>query len=842
MKLSNEVLGWAGAVCLSSLAPRCVIVAASACVAHGELTSGVALQDPSSSAWLLDPIRERIAQSDPDGARALLQELQIEGVDVLIEGLQVAESEALLGELQGLCRAVSSRELRALVLEALHDGRVARCEPADPQLLDTKSLLAGARYQIGDLRGALELEQQVVDALELELGPEDLELMRAKGNLASSLHDVGELEQSLALKREVLEVFERALPPDHMDLLFAKGNLAVTLAELGDMAGAYELELQVHDGFERVLPANHPNLLYSKSNLATSLADLGDLQAALALDREVLAARRSFQGENHPDLLASWANLGLRMRALGDYEGALIVFEEVSVRLQAILPEEHPSLLNAQLNLAGTRSQLGDFEGGHALFEHVLEVRSRILPADHPDLLAAMQGLANTLGELGDLEGALALEEEIYAARIKFLAEDHPERIQITLNLASTLSSLGHAQRAAELEAQGLSALERSVPAGHPKLLKARSNRIGNLAETGELEQALVLADEVMLGCESLPAGHPTRLTVRVSLAVLRARLGDLEGARSAARTLQADLEVSLESAFLAPPREARARALEAVTRLAKIQFVRDLDGGDSADLDASSLGILETARHAVSLPLDVHRAAQESPELDQLRSQLAQAEHALDGLVAEGPDPREGERADELWRARVHDLSSRREKVQRDLLALLPRGDQSSMGVSADARLARARQVRHGGGRSHQSPLRAVRRHPLEGQPCRPGGRRRARGQSRLVIGRPRQPAHPDRGGVGRGCGDRRWRRASTFLLLDNREPEEMQPHRREAVRKSRPDRGQRRRHARERAYHRGNRGPANLHRGPHPLRSPAPMSPWRSGSEPKTPGVPRA
>jgi CHAT domain-containing protein len=102
---------------------------------------------------------------------------------------------------------------------------------------------------------------------------------------------LGDLAGALELEEHVHAARERLLPPDHPGLLSAKQNLAVTNRLLGDLAGALELDEYVHAARERLLPPDHPDLLGAKQNLALTRYALGDLAGALELTRSLLASQ-----------------------------------------------------------------------------------------------------------------------------------------------------------------------------------------------------------------------------------------------------------------------------------------------------------------------------------------------------------------------------------------------------------------------------------------------------------------------------------------------------------------------------------------------------------------------
>jgi tetratricopeptide (TPR) repeat protein len=79
-------------------------------------------------------------------------------------------------------------------------------------------------------------------------------------NLASTKEALGDLRGALALQEQVFAIRSRTLPDDHPDLQLARLNLAGTKNALGDLRGALALEEQVFAVFSQTLPDDHPDL------------------------------------------------------------------------------------------------------------------------------------------------------------------------------------------------------------------------------------------------------------------------------------------------------------------------------------------------------------------------------------------------------------------------------------------------------------------------------------------------------------------------------------------------------------------------------------------------------
>ncbi|MEM6674645.1 MAG: CHAT domain-containing tetratricopeptide repeat protein [Planctomycetota bacterium] len=299
-----------------------------------------------------------------------------------------------------------------------------------------KGNLAVTRKQLGDLEGALVLEEHVHAAWERLLDPGDPKLLKAKSNLALTRRLLGDLEGALALQEYVHSAWQQLVDSDDDLLLAAKGNLAQTRAELGDREGALALEEQVHAAREQLLGPNHPDLLLAKQNLASALGDVGDLERALALEEYVHASRERFLEPGHPDVLTIKYNLALTRYQLDDRDGAL--------ELSASLADAASEFVASGLAASPREARATARTVAQRLAKGRIWCRSQRVPeADLESYMRAFETtrhVATARFELGsgvDLEGAQLAELRGAVAAAKRAIDEHmtrapylPDRVQ----------------------------------------------------------------------------------------------------------------------------------------------------------------------------------------------------------------------------------------------------------------------------------------------------------------------------------------------------------------------------------------------------------------------------
>ncbi len=490
-------------------------------------------------------------------------------------------------------------------------------------------------------------------------------LLAARANYAIDLKDLGDLHGARELEEQVLEACLRTMPDDHPDLNRTRLNLATTISALGDTRSASELQEKVVEVRTRTLPDDHPDLQLARENLANSILNLGDIARARSLFEKVLEVRLRTLPEDHSDVQDSRSNLSVALRQQGDLASARVLDERVlEVRARA-LPTDHPLVIRARNNLAGVLGSLGDTAGARSMFEEVLDVLSRSLPDEHPELQTARLNLAAALSSSGDLDGARELAEKVLEARERTLSESERDLQEARLNLAAILRAEGELARARELEERAIHARELALADDHPDLQRARGNLAITLQAEGAFEPSFRLSRAV-LECRArqLPDDHVDLLFARNLALTSLAHMDEPADFTLLAREFLSGAISAIESIVSeSSPREAEARAANlsgAISdALSYAGSCRPASG--SRELEAPAFVLFEAARGAGLASAALLRRVPADETASRLREQARVANAALAELVLTETT------SDRLARARAE-----RDAAQRRLLAYL--------------------------------------------------------------------------------------------------------------------------------------------------------------------------
>ncbi len=603
-----------------------------------------------------------------------------------------AEIERELVRAEGLVRQSELEGARAAAQAAWHVASQVE-HKGDPALQSQLWRLGLTAYAAQDLQTAHDAWLAVTVHREATLAKDHLDLQRARGNLAIAKKGLGDLQGALQLEERLLAALLLALPDDHLDLQAARGNLGLTKKALGDLRGAIDLFEKVHEVTSRTLPDEHPRLQTARQNLAIAKLHIGDSAGALELQQKVVSILPKLLPEDDLHLQSARSDLAAMLSVHGDLVGALALQERVYEARTRLLPDHHPELRTIWMNLAATKQVLGDVRGALALRQRVLHSCVESLPADHPDLHAARLGLAGVLSAVGDMQGARALEEQAVADMEATLPDDHPILQAAHLNLASTRLALGDLEGALGLQERGLQALMTRLPDDHLDVQTARSALALAKWRSGALAEAHALSESVLaVYSRVLPADHPKRTSAQAEVAWLRLLRGDHGAAVSLVKEWSA-VTRSYAPLWTLAPRMAGLRA-EDERPLIDLLLTMATGFGNAAARDDLMLDALLASQTLRGIETRVARRMRRALLADAdrtlaLQQQLIRVVADLAGIAAtEAPDESD---VGAGHNASLASAVLRKERLQRELAELAARsGDVDTGQLAIDDLVAR--------------------------------------------------------------------------------------------------------------------------------------------------------
>lgn len=213
----------------------------------------------------------------------------------------------------------------------LADAEIVQDLVPDKSIMRCKALnLSGmARGRLGYMDAAKsDLEKALVLAKDL-IDEEDDRTLSLKGNLATILCDLGDLLGARELQEQILEVHERLHGREHPETLIPRSNLAETYRELGELIDAKHLQEQNLEIGENFLGSEHQFTLGVRNNLSLVSSYLGDLAGARSLQEHNMEICERVLGERHPHTTLSIWNLFLIVQQLDDTVAEVELIEKL---------------------------------------------------------------------------------------------------------------------------------------------------------------------------------------------------------------------------------------------------------------------------------------------------------------------------------------------------------------------------------------------------------------------------------------------------------------------------------------------------------------------------------
>jgi tetratricopeptide (TPR) repeat protein len=216
------------------------------------------------------------------------------------------------------------------------------------------------------------------------LGIKDPETLVAMGNLATTLKARGNLEGAREIQEEVLEILQQVRGPEHPDTFIAMNNLAETLMAQGELDEACKIQENILKTVQekklelRRHEPNFFNILKFWSNRALMHQDQGDLDRAREIQENVLELRQQILGPEHPDTLTAMHNFAGTLLVQGDMDSAREIQENVLELSRQERGAEHPHTSAAAWSLFSTLDKIGDIDAaGTVLVDDLLWLLDR---------------------------------------------------------------------------------------------------------------------------------------------------------------------------------------------------------------------------------------------------------------------------------------------------------------------------------------------------------------------------------------------------------------------------------------------------------------------------------
>jgi hypothetical protein len=253
--------------------------------------------------------------------------------------------------------------------------------------------------------------------------------------VATFLRAFGNDIAALQLQQQIVAACEIDPGADHPRTLAARTNLATLTGEIGDRAAACAQFADLVPALTRVLGAEHPRTLAAQASLAYWTGENGKPAAARDQFAALLPELTRMLGDESLTVLAVRANLARSTGDAGDAAGARDQFAALLPIRQRVSGDRHPATLTTRASLAYWTGMTGDAAAARDQYATLVPIRAEVLGPEHSRTLAARGYLAHWTGEAGDPAAARDQFAALMPVMTRVFGTEHPATLQTRASL-----------------------------------------------------------------------------------------------------------------------------------------------------------------------------------------------------------------------------------------------------------------------------------------------------------------------------------------------------------------------------------------------------------------------
>lgn len=319
---------------------------------------------------------------------------------------------------------------RAIEITSIH------FEELDPRSIRvrteyTRLLLAEAKYAEAETV----IRETLASALE-RYGKDHAIVHRAMRLLAEALELQQKLVEAESLSRELLERIDLTLGPDSLAAAEAANGLATYLRSHG---GAFD---EAHALYERTLKTlesalgpNHPDVGTVLGNLASLYVQNGKLEEAEPIFQRSIEIDKSSHGAEHPKTATTMHNYALLLEREQKWDEAERVYRESLEIRRKVLGEDHQITAISYNNLANLLLRVQNLEDAERFYKRALDIRLSAFGPEHLNTARTLFGYGRLLRAKGEFVGAADILARGYQIRKTGLGPIHRDTLAVGFEL-----------------------------------------------------------------------------------------------------------------------------------------------------------------------------------------------------------------------------------------------------------------------------------------------------------------------------------------------------------------------------------------------------------------------
>lgn len=273
------------------------------------------------------------------------------------------------------------------------------------------------------------LSRQTWDLRESVLGHDDKETLASKNDYALCLRYHGNVKRALQLDQELLDHKRVIFETNSLEVLHTMNNLAMDYYDLKDYSMAVILLEEVVASRQQKLGPHHDLTLLSTHNLGLNLQKLKRWYEAETVFRKVLAIQISMLGPLHHSVDETIIPLSNCLRSQDKNEEAITLAQEVLQYHEKELGPTHTKTISALDSLANTLHLCKQYSRAESFYQQHFGLRKQVPEKDISINLRSFQDFALILLMLGKCSEAEPWCRRAHKGRQIILGVDHEDTL-----------------------------------------------------------------------------------------------------------------------------------------------------------------------------------------------------------------------------------------------------------------------------------------------------------------------------------------------------------------------------------------------------------------------------
>ncbi|KAF3186236.1 hypothetical protein TWF225_004760 [Orbilia oligospora] len=335
-----------------------------------------------------------------------------------------------------------------------------------PLTLETINNIAGAMYELGQLKEALQQYQRALAGKEKYLGPDHPSTLQALGGIALTLEGQGKYNEAIKYYQRVLAGNEMLLGEDHPATLTTAHNIASAFDKQFKYLEALKYYQKALAGKERAWGEDHPSTLATMHNMALAYDNKGDYKESLQWYYKALAGREKILGKTHPDTIITIGNIASVFKHQGMYDEAFEQYNRALVATENALGPNHPWTLNAIHNIASVLHSQHKYNESFQQYQKALVGKERVMGEYDPSTLSTIHNIGSLFHSQRRYTEALQWYTRALAGR-ETLGHDHPATLNTVGDIAFMFAEQGKYSESIEWYTRLLAGREKTLGPEH---------------------------------------------------------------------------------------------------------------------------------------------------------------------------------------------------------------------------------------------------------------------------------------------------------------------------------------------------------------------------------------